>query len=107
MSSWILSGEIRDGWNVIGNIAVLDAKLVEDTRYEEGNRLEGVPVVSGSLWSTYQLQDGPLQGLGFGAGVFFAGKRYGDLANSYSASGYGRLDLEVCSMTSTSTCGCR
>ena len=90
-----VSGEIRDGWNVIGNIAVLDAKLVEDTRYEEGNRLEGVPVLSGSLWSTYQLQDGPLQGLGFGAGVFFAGKRYGDLANSYSASGYGRLDLSV------------
>lgn len=90
-----ISGEISDGWNVIGNIAVLDAKLVEDTRYEEGNRLEGVPVVSGSLWSTYQLQDGPLQGLGFGAGVFFAGKRYGDLANSYSASGYARLDMSL------------
>lgn len=90
-----VSGEISDGWNVIGNIAVLDAKLVEDTRYEEGNRLEGVPVVSGSLWSTYQLQDGTLQGLGFGAGVFFAGKRYGDLANSYSASGYGRLDMSL------------
>lgn len=90
-----VSGEISDGWNVIGNIAVLDAKLVKDTRLEEGNRLEGVPVVSGSLWSTYQLQDGALQGLGFGAGVFFAGKRYGDLANSYSASGYGRLDMSV------------
>ncbi|MFK3775526.1 TonB-dependent siderophore receptor [Pseudomonas sp. NPDC089406] len=90
-----VSGEIQDGWNVIGNIAVLDAKLVKDTRLEEGNRLEGVPVVSGSLWSTYQLQDGALQGLGFGAGVFFAGKRYGDLANSYSAPGYGRLDMSV------------
>ena len=90
-----VSGEISDGWNVIGNIAVLDAKLVKDTRLEEGNRLEGVPTVSGSLWSTYQLQDGAWRGLGVGAGVFFAGKRYGDLANSYSASGYGRLDLSL------------
>lgn len=90
-----VSGELQEGWNVIGNIAVLDAKLVKDTRLEEGNRLEGVPVVSGSLWSTYQLQEGPLRGLGAGAGVFFAGKRYGDLANSYSASGYARVDMSV------------
>lgn len=90
-----VSGELQDGWNVIGNIAVLDAKLVKDTRLEEGNRLEGVPTVSGSLWSTYQLQDGALRGLGAGAGVFFAGKRYGDLANSYSASGYARVDMSL------------
>lgn len=90
-----VSGELHDGWNVIGNIALLDAKLMKDTRLEEGNRLEGVPVVSGSLWSTYQLHDGPLQGLGVGSGVFFAGKRYGDLANSYSASGYARLDMSL------------
>lgn len=90
-----VSGNIQEGWNVIGNIALLDAKLVKDSRLEEGARLEGVPIVSGSLWSTYQLQEGDLRGLGFGGGVFFAGKRYGDLANSYSASGYARTDLTV------------
>lgn len=90
-----VSGEVQEGWNIIGNIAVLDAKLVKDTRIEEGNRLEGVPVVSGSLWSTYQLQEGPWRGLGAGAGVFFAGQRYGDLANTYSASGYARVDMSV------------
>ncbi|MGE8496079.1 MAG: TonB-dependent siderophore receptor [Pseudomonas sp.] len=90
-----VSGEIGEGWSVIGNIAVLDAKLVKDTRIEEGNRLEGVPTVSGSVWSTYQLQSGPLQGLGVGAGVVFAGKRQGNLANTYSASGYGRLDMSL------------
>ncbi|MNI61325.1 Ferrichrome-iron receptor precursor [compost metagenome] len=90
-----VSGNIQEGWNVIVNIALLDAKLVKDSRLEEGARLEGVPIVSGSLWSTYQLQEGDLRGLGFGGGVFFAGKRYGDLANSYSASGYARTDLTV------------
>ncbi|GAB7533595.1 TonB-dependent siderophore receptor [Pseudomonas sp. 3A(2025)] len=90
-----VSGEISEGWNVIGNIAVLDAKLVKDTQLEEGNRLEGIPVVSGSLWSSYQLQSGALRGLGMGAGVVFAGKRQGNLANSYSASGYGRIDMSL------------
>ncbi|MCR8718247.1 TonB-dependent receptor [Pseudomonas syringae] len=90
-----VSGNIQDGWNVIGNIALLDAKLTKDSRLEEGARLEGVPIVSGSIWSTYQLQEGQLRGLGFGGGVFYAGKRYGDLANSYSASGYARTDLTV------------
>lgn len=90
-----VSGFIWDGWNVIGNIAVLDARLTKDSRLKEGARLEGVPTVSGSLWSTYQIQGGPLRGLGFGGGVFYAGKRYGDLANSYSASGYARTDLTV------------
>ncbi|MFJ4144735.1 TonB-dependent siderophore receptor [Pseudomonas sp. NPDC089734] len=90
-----VSGEIREGWNVIGNIALLDAKLVKDTRLPEGNRLEGVPIASGSLWSTYQLQEGPLRGLGMGAGVFFAGKRQGNLANTYNASGYARIDMSL------------
>ena len=54
-----------------------------------------MPTVSGSIWSTYQLQSGPLQGLGVGAGVVFAGKRQGNLANTYSASGYGRLDMSL------------
>jgi iron complex outermembrane receptor protein len=90
-----VSGEIQEGWNVIGNIAVLDAKLIENEGLYEGNRLEGVPIMSGSLWSTYQLQDGPLRGLGMGAGVFFAGKREGNLANNYSTGGYGRIDLSL------------
>ncbi|MCO8164126.1 TonB-dependent receptor [Pseudomonas sp. 21LCFQ010] len=90
-----VSGEISDGWNLIGNVAVLDAKLIKDTQLEEGNRLEGIPVLSGSLWSSYQLQSGPLQGLGIGAGVIYAGKRYGNLANNYSASGYARIDMSL------------
>lgn len=33
------------------------------------------------------------KGLSFGAGVYTAGKRYGDAENSYSDGSYARLDL--------------
>lgn len=90
-----VSGEPIDGWNLIGNIAVIDAKLTKDPTLQTGTRLEAVPVVSGSLWNSYQLQSGDWKGLGFGAGVVFAGKRYGDIENSYSVSGYVRFDASL------------
>lgn len=90
-----VSGDLSDAWNVIGNVSVVDAKLTEDSVLPAGNRLEAVPIVSGSLWSTYQFQSGAWEDLGFGAGVIFASKRYGDLENSFSGAGYVRFDASV------------
>lgn len=90
-----VAGSISTGWNVIGNLSLVDAKLTEDTVLPTGNRLEAVPVFSGSLWSTYQFQDGALQDFGFGTGVIFAGKRYGNMENSFSDGGYVRFDASV------------
>lgn len=90
-----VTGAISEGWNVIGNISVVDAKLTKDTQLPAGNRLEAVPIFSGSLWSTYQFQDGAWKDFGVGAGVIFAGKRYGDLENSFSGSGYVRFDASL------------
>jgi iron complex outermembrane receptor protein len=90
-----VSGKPMDGWDIIGNISVLDAKLTKDTEIEEGNKLEGVPTLSGALWSSYQLQSGQLKGLGFGAGVTAVGQREGDINNSFDVSGYARIDASV------------
>ena len=90
-----VSGNPLPGWNLIGNVSVLDAKVTQDTVIAEGNRLTGVATLSGSLWSSYQLQEGPLRGLGLGAGVIFVGPREGDLDNSYDVAGYARLDASV------------
>jgi iron complex outermembrane receptor protein len=40
----------------------------------------------------YEIQRGPLAGLGFGGGVFARGRRVGELTNSYFLPGYARLD---------------
>ena len=90
-----VSGTPLEGWEIIGNVSALDAKVTKDTEIETGNRLDGVPILSGSVWSSYQLQNGPMKGLGFGAGVIAVGERQGNIDNSYDVGGYARIDASV------------
>ncbi|MBP1178332.1 TonB-dependent siderophore receptor [Methylobacterium sp. PvR107] len=90
-----LAGQILPGWKVIGGVSVLDARITKDTTFAVGNRLVGAPAFSGSIWSTYQFQQGFLLGWNIGAGVTYVGRRTGDLNNSYSVGGYARLDAAV------------
>lgn len=90
-----VAGQLLPGWKVVGNLSALDARLTRDSVYATGNRLQGVPRLSGALWSSYQLQQGRWRGLGVGAGLVFASGREGDIANSYDVSGYGRLDATL------------
>ena len=90
-----LAGEIRPGWNIIGSVGLTDARIARDTLFPVGNRLPGVPMFSGSLWMTYDVQQGPLRGLGVGLGITHVGQRYGDLNNSFTVCAYNRLDALV------------
>jgi len=88
-------GEILPGWNIIASYAYTDAEVTEDEgSLLEGNRLAGVPEHTASLWSTYEIQSGDLQGLGFGLGLFFVGKRQ-DFDNSFSVPSYLRTDASL------------
>ena len=89
-------GEIMSGWNIIAAYAYTDAETTEDDGSElEGNRLTGVPENAVSLWTTYEIQNGDFQGLGFGAGLFFVGEREGDEENSFQISSYTRTDASI------------
>ena len=90
-----VAGEILPGWNVIGGIGFLDAKITEDRIFPVGNRLAGVPHLSGSVWTTYEFHEGWLRGLGLGAGVTYVGRRTGDLNASYSVGAYARVDAAL------------
>ncbi|MEM1256790.1 MAG: TonB-dependent receptor, partial [Cyanobacteria bacterium P01_H01_bin.21] len=41
-----------------------------------------------NLWTSYDIQAGPLEGLGFGLGVNYVSERFGDNANSFTADDY-------------------
>ena len=43
-----------------------------------------MPRHQAALWADYALRDGPLQGVGLGAGVTYRGGFYGDLNNRYA-----------------------
>ena len=72
-----IQGEILPGWNVIANYANQDVRVTKSTNapgtdffgFEVGNRLEFVPRNIGSVWSTYEIQQGSLDGFKFGGGV--------------------------------------
>jgi len=77
-----IAGEILPGWNIIAGYAYTDARVTQDNRLPEGDFLSNVPENALNLWTTYEIQTGSLQGLGFGLGLFFVGERQGQLPNS-------------------------
>lgn len=90
-----IAGEILPGWNIFAGYAYTDAEVTEDNIIPVGNRLANVPEHSFNLWTTYTLQTGDLEGLGFGAGVFHVGGRAGDLDNSFFLDDYTRVDAAL------------
>ncbi|MBE9160699.1 TonB-dependent siderophore receptor [Nodosilinea sp. LEGE 06152] len=91
-----ITGEILPGWNVITSYAYTDAEVIEAFGgIPAGGRPANVPKHSASLWSTYEIQSGDLQGLGFGLGVFFVGDRFSDTANTIALDSYLRTDAAL------------
>jgi iron complex outermembrane receptor protein len=90
-----ISGEILPGWQITANAAYLQAVITKDNTYAVGNGLVNAPHLSGSIWSVYQFQDGPWKGVGFGGGIQAAGRRQGDLGNSFQVDGYVRVDATI------------
>ncbi|NET09690.1 MAG: TonB-dependent receptor [Symploca sp. SIO2B6] len=83
-----VTGEILPGWNIISNYAFTDADTTEDNSGLEGNRIAGVPEHNFNVWTTYDIQKGPLEGLGFGLGANVVSDRFGDNANSFEVGSY-------------------
>jgi iron complex outermembrane receptor protein len=90
-----VTGEILPGWNMILSYAYTDAKVTADNATPVGNQLNNVPFNQASLWTTYEIQQGDLAGLGFGLGLFYIGERQGDLANTFTLDSYLRTDAAL------------
>ena len=85
-----IAGEILPGWKIVGSYAYTDAQVSEDKLNPSnvGNQFSSVPRHSINLWTTYEIQKGVLQGLGFGVGFNYVGDRFGDLANTFKLGDY-------------------
>nr|WP_235927107.1 TonB-dependent receptor [Gloeocapsopsis dulcis] len=90
-----LSGEILPGWNVIASYGYNDARVTESNNLPEELRFFNVPRHTASLWTTYFIQSGDLEGLGFGAGIFYVGERPGDFDNTFELPSYLRTDAAI------------
>lgn len=90
-----LSGAFTRSLKVIASGAYTDATVLDSTEFAVGNKLIGVPKWSGSLWLTFEPDQGPLEGFGVGGGAYAVSNRQGNLENEFSIGGYTRLDTSV------------
>jgi len=89
-------GRILPGWNVIASYTHTDAEYTEEYfGLPAGSRVANVPQNAASFWTTYQIQSGNLQGLGFGLGFFYVAERAGDFEDSFDLPSYLRTDAAV------------
>jgi len=91
-----LAGEITDGWKIIATYALTGTEVTKDNDSDiEGNEFPGIPRHQGSLWTNYEIQEGDLQGLELGAGIFFVGDREGNRDNNIDVPSYARVDARL------------
>ena len=89
------SGRLRPGWDITLAYAYNEARIAADPVYPVGNTFQNAPRHSGSIWTVYEIQHGPLRGLGFGGGFQARSYRYVDPADDVLLPGYGRLDASA------------
>ncbi len=90
-----LGGEVLPGWNITTGYTYLDAFVSEDNTDIVDNQLPNAPDSQFNLWTTYEIQKGNLDGLGFGLGFLALSDRQGDLENTFTLPGYFRTDAAL------------
>lgn len=84
------------GLAVIGTATRTWSKITEsNTLAQLGNRLPQVPEWMASLFLSESIRSGPLTGLGFGGGVRYTGKSYGDTNNTLAIPDYTLFDAFI------------
>ena len=87
-----LAWEIKKGWNLTASYAYTDSIVTKDNSLPVGTRVDDVGRNLANIWMSYQIQDGPLRGLGFGAGAHYVNGREGDMPNTFALPNYATVD---------------
>lgn len=84
-----------NGVEVTATYAYIRAEVTRDNTLPVGDRLRNVPDHSITSWAKYTLQDGALQGLGFGLGARYYSSQAGDLPNTFELPAYTVVDAAL------------
>lgn len=94
-----LNGQILPGWNILASYTFAQPKDADNSSVTGSiyqSRVTGQPKHTGSLWTTYELQSGRLQGLGAGFGVQAASDTWNGSTNNYfKIGGWAQTDASV------------
>jgi iron complex outermembrane recepter protein len=90
-----INGQPVPGWNISAAYNNVDSEFKDPLDRFFGQRPGGSADWQLGLYSSYELQGGPLKGLGFGATVFSIGERGLSPFELGSLKGYDRVDLNI------------
>ncbi|WP_312481410.1 TonB-dependent siderophore receptor [Stutzerimonas nitrititolerans] len=85
-----VSGNPLPGWELIGGYTYMDTDIIKG---DANAVFELMPQNQFSLWSNYELQGGPLAGLGLGTGI--TGMSHFQTATGIEAPGYAVVDAKL------------
>jgi iron complex outermembrane receptor protein len=88
-------GNVTREFEIIGGYSRFNPKVTSSNNGDVGNYLPYVAIEQASLWGKYTWYDGPVAGLGLGAGVRYVGKSYGDAANTITITPYTLYDAAI------------
>ncbi|GAB7533235.1 TonB-dependent siderophore receptor [Pseudomonas sp. 3A(2025)] len=81
--------------DVLASASYLDSFYTKTTDDTKGNRNETQAPVSAALWIDYHFTQAVINGLTFGAGARYTGRKQGDAANSFEVPGFVVYDTTV------------
>lgn len=90
-----LRGNVTREFEIVAGYSHLDPVVTKSLAGNVGKYLPNVNREQASLWGKYTWHDGPLAGLGLGAGVRYVGENYGDFANTIYIPSYTLFDASV------------
>ena len=92
-----ITAQLTPGWNLLTGYAYTDAEVTKDTDTTlVAKRLANVPYNKFTLWSTYHIQEGLLQGFGVGGGLFaYTSRNASIFGDQTEMPGYIRADAAL------------
>lgn len=81
--------------DVLAAATYIDSFYTKSTYGDQGNRNESQAPVSASLWVDYHFTQAMLNGLTFGAGARYTGRKPGNSANTFDVPAYAVYDATV------------
>jgi iron complex outermembrane recepter protein len=90
-----VKGNITRELEITGGYTHLDPKVTTSIAGYAGKYMLNTAQDTAALWGKYTWYDGPLAGLGIGAGVRYVGETYGDNFNTFIIPSYALIDAAV------------
>ncbi len=87
--------KIVPGWELTVATGYTKVEVTKDEDFPVGDRLQMVPDWAFNGWMSYRIQEGALQGLGFGIGGRYLTDQAGDLPNTFELPAYGVMDAAI------------